>query len=474
VLCLDTLIVLLSMGCGWALHTGLREVPAVQERLGLRAPPSLEEYALLLYLTLPLFVGLLAWFGLHRWFERPPSRLALLLALFKVHFSVLTTLTLMLFLTRSVINRSMVGFFLLSTFALLFAARELLGRWQRFQHTSGQTRSRILLVGDCSAEMQKLVERSQRGVFPPEIIGYLNDAPTQSVHVGARGAALSMLLPQRGHLPDLARILQQEPVDQVLFFPPLNQSSRVAEALQLCETLGVPAGLSVDMTPHAVARPRIEVIFGQPFVEFELARRPPGPLMLKHVFDVLVAALLIALLSPLLLLTALAILLTMGRPILFIQERAGKRGRCFRMFKFRTMVVDAEAKQASLRDQNIMAGPVFKLRNDPRVTRLGRFLRSSSIDELPQLFNVLLGQMSLVGPRPLPSLEQEQIQGWHRRRLSMKPGITGLWQVSGRSNVAFDQWMKLDLEYIDNWSWRADIRILLRTLPALLQRRGAH
>jgi lipopolysaccharide/colanic/teichoic acid biosynthesis glycosyltransferase len=121
-----------------------------------------------------------------------------------------------------------------------------------------------------------------------------------------------------------------------------------------------------------------------------------------------------------------------------------------------------------------MGGPVFKVRNDPRVTRLGRTLRTSSIDELPQLFNVLLGQMSLVGPRPLPRAEQEQIQGWHRRRLSMKPGITGLWQVSGRSSVAFDQWMKLDLEYVDNWSLKEDGRLLLRTIPALLQRRGAH
>jgi lipopolysaccharide/colanic/teichoic acid biosynthesis glycosyltransferase len=144
------------------------------------------------------------------------------------------------------------------------------------------------------------------------------------------------------------------------------------------------------------------------------------------------------------------------------------------MFKFRTMVRDAEAQRDALRDENMMAGPVFKVKNDPRVTRLGRFLRASSIDELPQLFNVLLGQMSLVGPRPLPRFEQEQIEGWHRRRLSMKPGITGLWQVSGRNEIAFDQWMKLDLEYVDGWSLREDLRLLLRTIPVLLHRRGAH
>jgi exopolysaccharide biosynthesis polyprenyl glycosylphosphotransferase len=323
--------------------------------------------------------------------------------------------------------------------------------------------------------MRELIERSQRAPFPPEIVGCLNDAPSMpSTFVGARGAALSMLVPQRGHLPDLERILHQEPVDRVLFFPPLNQTAQVGDALRLCETLGVPAGLAVDMTPHSIARPRIEVLFGQPFVEFELARRAPGQLVLKHAFDVIAAALGLVLLSPLLLLTALSILLTMGRPIFFIQERAGIRGRCFRMFKFRTMVSDAESKKAALRDQNIMAGPVFKVRNDPRVTRLGRWLRSTSIDELPQLLNVLLGHMSLVGPRPLPRAEQEQIHGWHRRRLAMKPGITCLWQVSGRSDLAFDQWMKLDLDYVDHWSWSADVQILLRTIPVLLHRRGAH
>jgi lipopolysaccharide/colanic/teichoic acid biosynthesis glycosyltransferase len=174
------------------------------------------------------------------------------------------------------------------------------------------------------------------------------------------------------------------------------------------------------------------------------------------------------------LLVALSILLTMGRPILFIQERAGRRGRPFRMFKFRTMVSDAEARKASLHAHNIMAGPVFKVRNDPRVTRLGRLLRSTSLDELPQLLNVVTGQMSLIGPRPLPRAEQEQIVGWHRRRLSMKPGMTGLWQVSGRSNVDFDQWMKLDLQYVDTWSLREDARILLKTVPVLLHRKGAH
>lgn len=143
------------------------------------------------------------------------------------------------------------------------------------------------------------------------------------------------------------------------------------------------------------------------------------------------------------------------------------------MIKFRTMVVDAEKKRDDLLAQNEMSGPVFKVTNDPRITRLGHFLRRTSLDELPQLFNVLLGEMSLVGPRPLPTKEQQGISGWQRRRLSMRPGITGLWQVSGRSNIDFEQWMKLDLRYIDGWSLVMDLKILLKTLPAVLFAKGA-
>ncbi|MEY4509337.1 MAG: hypothetical protein RLZZ450_1459 [Pseudomonadota bacterium] len=419
VLCLDGISVVVSMGFSWLLHRQLLMVPSVRTTLGLQAPPAFQDYALLLYLTLPLFLMMTAWFGLHRWFERAFTRLSLVAGVLKVHLAVLLGLALLSFLTQTAINRSIVGLFLICTFVLQLAERWLLERWQHFQHTRGHARARIVLVGDAGKSMRDWVERSQRAPFPPEIVGSLNE-------------------------------------------------------LTPCETLGVPAGLAIDMAPHSVARPRVEFVFGHPFVEFELAPRAPGPLLIKHAIDVIAAALGLVLLSPLLVLVGLTILLTMGRPILFIQERAGRRGRPFRMFKFRTMVTDAEAQKASLAEHNIMGGPVFKVKDDPRVTRLGRLLRSSSIDELPQLLNVVLGQMSLIGPRPLPRAEQENIVGWHRRRLSMKPGMTGLWQVSGRSNVDFDQWMKLDLLYVDTWSLRADARILLKTVPVLLHRRGAH
>jgi lipopolysaccharide/colanic/teichoic acid biosynthesis glycosyltransferase len=215
-------------------------------------------------------------------------------------------------------------------------------------------------------------------------------------------------------------------------------------------------------------------IYDHPFISFEVAPKSPVAIAMKHAFDVVAAAIGLVLMAVPLGLIAGAILVTMGRPVLFDQERAGLYGRRFRMLKFRTMVRDAEAMRDDLLAQNKMSGPVFKVERDPRITPLGRFLRRTSLDELPQLFNVLSGSMSLVGPRPLPIKEQEQIHGWHRRRLSMKPGITGLWQVSGRNQIDFEDWMKLELRYIDRWSLALDLAILVRTIPAVLSSRGAH
>jgi len=176
---------------------------------------------------------------------------------------------------------------------------------------------------------------------------------------------------------------------------------------------------------------------------------------------------------PLMLLIALALKLTSRGPILFVQERGGLHGRPFRMLKFRTMRPGAEAERSALLAANEMDGPVFKIADDPRVTRLGRFLRRTSMDELPQLVNVIRGDMSLVGPRPLPVVETRELTGVHRRRLSMRPGITCLWQISGRNELGFQEWMALDLQYVDHWSLGLDLAILLRTLPALVSRRGA-
>jgi lipopolysaccharide/colanic/teichoic acid biosynthesis glycosyltransferase len=204
----------------------------------------------------------------------------------------------------------------------------------------------------------------------------------------------------------------------------------------------------------------------------DLAFASPLPAW-KRGMDVTVAGVALACLLPLLALIALAIRLSSGSPVIFRQRRAGLMGRPFEIYKFRTMVVDAEARQKDLRHLSEQDGPAFKLTRDPRVTRLGGFLRKTSLDELPQLWNVLKGDMSLVGPRPLPCGESEECSGWQRRRMDVTPGITCIWQVKGRSSVTFHEWMRMDAAYVRTRRFLYDVQLLLLTIPAVLLRRGA-
>lgn len=458
VLLFDTLCVVVSMLGARALHEGLRD----HFETVFKGRPPFEEYARLVYLTLPVWLLLIAGLGLHRVFERRWTKARLAWDLLKLHLLGFVALTLVIFVTQTSINRTLVFAFFGVSFAVMFGSRALLDRWQRYQHTLGHSRERILLVGNPNAEMAQFAELCLAQPFPPGIAGYLGD-----------DASLEGLPPRLGALELLGDILHEGLVDRVLFLPPYNRPEALDAALAACETVGVPAELAIELPHRTQAMPQIVQRAGHPFISIDVAPKPPDTLAIKHAIDFVLALVGLIILSPVLLLIALAILVTMGRPILFMQERAGLYGRRFQMIKFRTMIADAEKQRDALLEQNEMSGPVFKVTNDPRITRLGHFLRRSSLDELPQLFNVLLGQMSLVGPRPLRTQEQQEIAGWQRRRLSMRPGITGLWQVSGRNDVDFEQWMKLDLRYIDGWSLGVDLKILAKTLPAVLFGRGA-
>jgi exopolysaccharide biosynthesis polyprenyl glycosylphosphotransferase len=193
----------------------------------------------------------------------------------------------------------------------------------------------------------------------------------------------------------------------------------------------------------------------------------------KRLFDIAASSLALFLLSPLLLAVAAIIRFTSRGPVLFRQMRVGRHGKPFHMLKFRSMVVNAEELKAKLMAQNEQDGPVFKMRRDPRITRVGRFIRKFSIDELPQLLNVLRGEMSIVGPRPPVPSEVARYEAWQRRRLSVRPGLTCVWQVSGRNEISFEEWMYLDMQYIDHWSLAQDFQLILKTVPIVLSGRGA-
>ncbi len=277
-----------------------------------------------------------------------------------------------------------------------------------------------------------------------------------------------------GRLAELETILQEHVVDEVVFAVTRDQMNDIEDPIAACEELGVGVRVCLDMFHSGPARMAVEDVGGLPTLA--LTRTPTSAigLTMKRTFDLGVSTVALLLLSPVLVATAIAIKLDAPGPVFFRQRRVGQNGRTFNMLKFRSMYADAEKRLESLRAFNEMSGPVFKMTNDPRITKVGRFIRRTSIDELPQFWNVLRGEMSVVGPRPPVPAEVKQYKRWQRRRLSVKPGITCTWQVSGRNEINFDQWMELDLAYIDNWSLWHDVRIVAQTIPAVLKARGAH
>jgi exopolysaccharide biosynthesis polyprenyl glycosylphosphotransferase len=280
-------------------------------------------------------------------------------------------------------------------------------------------------------------------------------------------------LPLLGTVDDLPGILAHHVVDEVIFSVSRKELDRFEDLFLALQEQGILTRFALNFFPHTRAQIRLEELDGVPLVTF--ATSPTGALELafKRLLDVALSALVLLLAAPIVAGVALAIRLTGGGAVLFRQTRCGLNGRLFTLYKFRTMVEGAEARRLEVAHLNEMNGPVFKAKNDPRVTAFGRFLRKFSLDELPQLWNVLRGDMSLVGPRPPIPEEVAQYQRWQRRRLAMKPGLTCLWQISGRNEIDFDQWMKLDLQYIDSWTPWLDLKILAKTLPVVLSGRGA-
>jgi exopolysaccharide biosynthesis polyprenyl glycosylphosphotransferase len=276
-------------------------------------------------------------------------------------------------------------------------------------------------------------------------------------------------------LDDMAHFLRTSVVDEVLIALPIrsfhDDASRIAA---LCEEQGILFRLLPNLFDLKRSRHWTEEVEGHSLITHHNGVLEGWPLVLKRSLDFLIALAALLFLSPFLLGTAILIALTSPGPVLFVQRRVGLHKREFPIYKFRTMVVDAEKKLREVEHLNEVSGPVFKIKEDPRITPLGKFLRKTSIDELPQLINVLKGDMSLVGPRPLPVRDYKGFsEDWQRRRFSVRPGITCLWQVSGRSSISFDKWMELDLQYIDKWSLWLDLQILARTIPAVLKREGA-
>ncbi len=277
-----------------------------------------------------------------------------------------------------------------------------------------------------------------------------------------------------GTTSELEQVLRTVPVGEVYLASnsPANAEEMQA-AIKLCEKFGVPFAMPAYQYRLERARPLPTHAVADGYLHYQSVDSKPTQMALKRAFDIFSTGLALWVLSVPLLLVAVLIKLTSRGPVFFRQVRVGLHGRPFRMLKFRTMVENAEALKATLSQQNEMDGPVFKMKKDPRITPIGKFLRKFSIDELPQLVNVLRGDMSVVGPRPPVPSEVAKYAVWQRRRLSVRPGLTCIWQVSGRNEISFEQWMYMDLEYIDNWSFGKDLELVLKTFPVVLTGRGA-
>ncbi len=328
----------------------------------------------------------------------------------------------------------------------------------------GRNYRNVLVVGTGprALDVVRTIERNpQWGI---RLVGFLDEVDGP-VHPGLPVAKIHKLI----DTPDL---LRDEVIDEVVIAVPRSLFAAVSPVVAACAEAGVPVTLPSDLFGDYLPPPRPARFDTLPALTFAPVHHSRTSLAVKRLVDIVGASALLLISWPAMLVAALAIRSGSSGPVLFRQERCGLYGRRFEMLKFRTMEVDAEARRAELLELNEMDGPVFKLREDPRITRVGRLLRRWSLDELPQLWNVLMGDMSLVGPRPPLPEEVAQYAIFERRRLSMRPGLTCLWQVMGRNSIGFAEWVKLDLHYIDNWSIATDLRILLSTIPTVIRGDG--
>ncbi|HET7809113.1 MAG TPA: sugar transferase [Steroidobacteraceae bacterium] len=341
--------------------------------------------------------------------------------------------------------------------------------WWYFRKSveKGENFMKVLIVGtgDRARRLStKLHEHSDWGV---DVIGYLDSDVTQA------GVCVD---PQQilGHVDQIESILQRNVVDEVIVAVPRTVLKDIQVIADVCEEEGVTLRFMADVFDLRATRMGLVRLDEIPLLTFEPVAQDESKLVVKRLFDLVITLAAMPLIAPVLLAVAIAVKLDSPGPAFFTQTRVGLRKRPFKMYKFRSMYVDAEQRLKDIEHLNEAQGPIFKIANDPRVTRVGRFIRKTSLDELPQLFNVLRGHMSLVGPRPMSlrdvGLFDRSIQ---RKRFSVRPGLTCLWQVSGRSNLPFEKWLELDLAYIDGWSLTLDFKVLLKTIPTVLKGSGA-
>jgi exopolysaccharide biosynthesis polyprenyl glycosylphosphotransferase len=421
-------------------------------------------YLALLPVTIPLWLFMLTAFGAYRApLESPMSRMAFSVAI-AVTVALMHLVVFVFALKLQFVSRMVLFVFAILDIAVLVAMRGLLC-WRHRRYPG--LRRRILVAGTGERARRAVTALGGAGDRQCEIVGLVEMEGPLAAGVDGGGR-------HPRSVDDVVAVLDRTVIDEIVLAAPRSMIDAMESVVVAAEAEGVRVRVLADFFQAAPKRLSLDEFGTLPFLTLDWIAYDDWKVLTKRLIDLVVAIGALIAFGPLLAAIALAIKLDSTGPVFFVQTRIGHHKRPFSFMKFRTMCADAERLQAALEARNEAQGPVFKIARDPRVTRIGQFLRRTSLDELPQLWNVVRGDMSLVGPRPLPLRDVSRFdQAAQRKRFSVKPGITCLWQVSGRSNLSFAEWLRLDLWYIDNWSLTLDVKLLVRTVPAVLRGTGA-
>lgn len=432
---------------------------------GLPVLPSLSHHLFLLYIIIPVWAVLLYYYKAYD-SVRVYSLAYSLLPAFKAVLTGGIVLISVLFIFRAqAISRALILFFLVINVVCLAVGRVLLYSILHYIRKKGRNYRTLLIIGTGNRARAFADTLNAHGEWGLKIEGFIDKDPKR---LGTLVCGYRVV----GLVSDLRELLTRRQVDEIVFVGPRSWHDSLESIVLLCEEVGIKMRIACDFYPTKLSKIELDSLSEWPLLTISPPPHYGELFVVKRAMDVAISAVILLFFSPLLLAIALAIKLTSPGPVFFKQERVGMNGRRFMVLKFRTMGQDAEKAKHELERFNEMSGPVFKMKKDPRITTVGRFLRKFSLDEFPQFINVLKGDMSIVGPRPPLPDEVTRYDYHQRRRLSVRPGITCLWQVSGRNKIGFSDWVKLDLEYIDRWSLGLDLKIIIMTVPAVLKGTG--
>ncbi|MRT91931.1 sugar transferase [Ancylomarina sp. 16SWW S1-10-2] len=421
---------------------------------------NLKEYKVVFILIVPIWFILLGYFGLGRLARVKMYSAILLEYMSVVGIGIALLMACIMALDFNSISRLNLALFAGVNFIVLAVYKLVVYRIMKLFRGKGYNTRTVLIIADKDSYylIDRLIETADWGY---KIWAIMSD----SDEIRSKYGHKYTVIPESSDMED---IIDGKSLDEVMYCKGVLIQEEIKKMIYTCAEVGVVFRMQSAFLSVLSLRSKLSYFNQIPFLTVQ---NTPGnylALKIKSFIDYLTASLILLAISPVMLIIALLIKLGDGGPVFFAQKRVGQNGRRFPCLKFRTMVINAEALKASLMDQNEQEGPVFKIKKDPRVTKIGNFLRKTSLDELPQFLNVLRGEMSIVGPRPPVPQEVKEYERWQRRRLSMKPGITCIWQVSGRNNIPFDQWMKMDMQYIDSWSLKLDLILFIKTFKVML------